>query len=36
MSPGRGAIQLKRTYERPAPEDGQRFLVERFSPPPWL
>jgi uncharacterized protein YeaO (DUF488 family) len=32
MSRGRAAIQLKRAYERPAPEDGQRFLVERLWP----
>lgn len=31
MNRGRGAIQLKRAYERPAPEDG-RFLVERLWP----
>ncbi|HXG09815.1 MAG TPA: DUF488 family protein [Gemmataceae bacterium] len=25
-------IQLKRAYEKPAPEDGYRVLVERFWP----
>jgi uncharacterized protein YeaO (DUF488 family) len=28
----RGAVLLKRAYERPAPEDGRRFLVERLWP----
>jgi uncharacterized protein YeaO (DUF488 family) len=28
----RGAVFLKRAYERPALEDGRRFLVERLWP----
>ncbi|HKP50281.1 MAG TPA: DUF488 domain-containing protein [Gemmatimonadales bacterium] len=28
----RGAVYLKRAYEPPAPDDGQRFLVERLWP----
>jgi uncharacterized protein YeaO (DUF488 family) len=27
-----GAVFLKRAYEKPAPEDGRRFLVERLWP----
>jgi uncharacterized protein YeaO (DUF488 family) len=29
---GRIMIQLKRVYDRPAPNDGMRFLIERLWP----
>jgi uncharacterized protein YeaO (DUF488 family) len=31
-SPESGVIQLKRAYDKGAPEDGRRFLVERLWP----